>query len=214
MNKSKMMHRSAAAVLAALMMAAAGTTALAAETPGLSLGKDGAVAAGISLLQPDSTYYFPVQYTHPDGRTVVLPASEAEALELEVKEGTALESAAVPHLERPVLCPGGNRRGDPGRGHPRGGTHPAVQPPRGGGGAGCRGHSRAAAGQSLLGAGRGTSGGAAVYAALHRAAADGAGPAQPLASGDLYRGGVELYRHPHRPGTRWISRRHRRASRR
>ena len=95
MNKSKMMHRSAAAVLAALMMAAAGTTALAAETPGLSLGQDGAVAAGISLLQPDSTYYFPVQYTHPDGRTVVLPASEAEALELEVKEGTALESAAV-----------------------------------------------------------------------------------------------------------------------
>ena len=95
MNKSKMMHRSAAAVLAALMMAAAGTTALAAETPSLSLGQDGAVAAGISLLQPDSTYYFPVQYTHPDGRTVVLPASEAEALELEVKEGTALESAAV-----------------------------------------------------------------------------------------------------------------------
>ena len=90
-----MLRRTAAGMIAAVLMAGGISTAYAAETPGLSLGNDGAVAAEISLLQPDSTYYFPVQYTREDGRLVQVRASEADALELEVRSGEALDGAEI-----------------------------------------------------------------------------------------------------------------------
>ena len=96
MREKKMLHRAAAGVIAAVLMAGGVHTAFAGEAAGLSLGQDGAVAAEISLLQPDSTYYFPVQYTREDGRTTVVRASEAEALELEVRSGEkALDGAEI-----------------------------------------------------------------------------------------------------------------------
>ena len=95
MREKKMLRRTAAGMIAAVLMAGGISTAYAAETPGLSLGNDGAVAAEISLLQPDSTYYFPVQYTREDGRLVQVRASEADALELEVRSGEALDGAEI-----------------------------------------------------------------------------------------------------------------------
>lgn len=96
MREKKMLHRAAAGVIAAVLMTGGVHTAFAGEAAGLSLGQDGAVAAEISLLQPDSTYYFPVQYTREDGRTTVVRASEAEALELEVRSGEkALDGAEI-----------------------------------------------------------------------------------------------------------------------
>ena len=95
MNKKRL--RWPAMALAAMMIGIGSVQAAAAEEqPGLSLGQDGAVSAQISLLQPDSTYYFPVQYTRADGRTTTLRAGEAEALELEVQSGASvLESAEI-----------------------------------------------------------------------------------------------------------------------
>ena len=95
MREKKMLRRTAAGMIAAVLMAGGISTVYAAETPGLSLGNDGAVAAEISLLQPDSTYYFPVQYTREDGRLVQVRASEADALELEVRSGEALDGAEI-----------------------------------------------------------------------------------------------------------------------
>ena len=95
MREKKMLRRTAAGMIAAVLMAGGISTAYAAETPGLSLGNDGAVAAEISLLQPDSTYYFPVQYTREDGRLVQVRATEADALELEVRSGEALDRAEI-----------------------------------------------------------------------------------------------------------------------
>ena len=51
MREKKMLRRTAAGMIAAVLMAGGISTAYAAETPGLSLGNDGAVAAEISLLQ-------------------------------------------------------------------------------------------------------------------------------------------------------------------
>ena len=96
MREKIMLRRAVAGVIAAVLMMGGAGTAFAEEISGLSLGKDGTTAAGISLLQPDSTYYFPVQYTREDGRTTVLRAAEAEVLELEVHSGEkALDSAGI-----------------------------------------------------------------------------------------------------------------------
>ena len=50
MREKKMLRRTAAGMIAAVLMAGGISTVYAAETPGLSLGNDGAVAAEISLL--------------------------------------------------------------------------------------------------------------------------------------------------------------------
>ena len=55
MREKKMLRRTAAGMIAAVLMAGGISTAYATETPGLSLGNDGAVAAEISMQQPDST---------------------------------------------------------------------------------------------------------------------------------------------------------------
>lgn len=129
MNKSKMMHRSAAAVLAALMMAAAGTTALGGRNPRPFAGAGWGGGSWDQSAAADSTYYFPVQYTHPGWAHRGASGFGGGGAGTGGEGGNGPGERRHPHLERPVLCPGGNRRGDPGRGHPRGGTHPAVQPP-------------------------------------------------------------------------------------
>lgn len=115
MREKKMLRRTAAGMIAAVLMAGGISTVYAAETPGLSLGNDGAVAAEISLLQPDSTYYFPVQYTREDGRLVAGACFRSRCAGAGSAFGRGTGWGGDPHLERTVLCASGNRRGYPGR---------------------------------------------------------------------------------------------------
>lgn len=200
MREKKMLRRTAAGMIAAVLMAGGISTVYAAETPGLSLGNDGAVAAEISLLQPDSTYYFPVQYTREDGRLVQVRASEADALELEVRSGEALDGAEIRTWNGRCYVrletAGDIRDGE------RYTTELTLRYDRGGDEEtldfAVTAGLRAASLSSVQG--RGTHSGQNLYAPLHRSPADGTGPAEPLASGDLCGRGLELYRYPHCQG--------------
>ena len=110
MREKKMLRRTAAGMIAAVLMAGGISTAYAAETPGLSLGNDGAVAAEISLLQPDSTYYFPVQYTREDGRLVQVRASAARSgsFSLRLNSGASQSISASGYTDRNYSASSGN----------------------------------------------------------------------------------------------------------
>lgn len=92
----KLFTKAAALFAAAALLFPAGVRlSYAGTTPdGLSLGMDAGVSATISLLQPDETYYFPVERT-VDGVTRTLREEAADTLTLTVETGASLFDEAA-----------------------------------------------------------------------------------------------------------------------
>ena len=92
----KLFTKAAALFAAAALLFPAGVRlSYAGTTPdGLSLGIDAGVSATISLLQPDETYYFPVERT-VDGVTRTLREEAADTLTLTVETGASLFDEAA-----------------------------------------------------------------------------------------------------------------------